>query len=59
MHEAMSLSLSDRCLANNAFPSTIRSSMTAKVPGRMSWRSPLKDSIPDDTHITFGTAISA
>ncbi len=46
MHAAMSLSLSDRCSANNAFPSTIRSFMTAKVPGRMSWRSPLKDSTP-------------
>ena len=46
MHAAMSLSLSDRCSANNAFPSTIRSFMTAKVPGRRSWRSPLKDSTP-------------
>ena len=46
MHEATSLSLCDRCSPNKAFPSMIRSSMTAKVAGRMSRRSPLKDSSP-------------
>ncbi len=51
MHEATSLTPCDCCSPNKAFPSMIRSSMTAKVAGRMRGRSPLKDSSPM-THTT-------